>query len=68
MDNEEYGLVAIMDLSVAFDVVNVKLLLKRLKILGLQNDVMELIRGWLTDRFYYVGVNGKASTLFDLLL
>ena len=50
---------ASLDLSAAFDVVNTKLLLKRIKIIGLPEDVIDLIKCWLTDRFFYVTVDGQ---------
>ena len=40
---------ASLDLSSAFDVVNTALLIKRLRIIGLPNDVITLIEIWLTD-------------------
>jgi hypothetical protein len=61
-------LVARMDLSFAFNVVNVDLLLKRMNIIGLPNDVIELVKICLSDRFYYVSVGGEISCLFDKLL
>ncbi len=39
---------ASLDLSDAFDVVNVSLLIKRLKIVGLHADIIELIQAWLS--------------------
>jgi hypothetical protein len=40
--------------------VNVELLLKRMKIIGLPNDFMELVKKWLTIRYYYVSI--RATT------
>ena len=37
LDDDEYALMASLDLSSAFDVVNVELLLKRLRIMGLRS-------------------------------
>ena len=54
---------ASIDLSAAFDVVNIDLLLKRLKILGLPNDLIELITIWLKNRLFYVDINGETSYL-----
>ncbi len=54
---------ASLDLSSAFDLVNVELLIKRLRIIGLPNDVVRLIRTWLTDRKYYVKVGEIFSTI-----
>jgi hypothetical protein len=58
-ENDYYILVACLDLSSAFDVVNVELLLKRMQIIGLPDDIMELVNVWLCDRLYYVSIGGK---------
>ena len=68
LDNDEYVVVSSLDLSSAFDVVNIGLLLKRMKIMGLPEDLVQLVKVWLEDRSYYVNVNGQNSYLFDLLL
>ena len=47
---------ATLDLSSAFDVVNVELLLKRLKKVGLPQDMISLISEWLSTRYFYVGL------------
>ena len=44
------GLTLILDLSAAFDIVNVKLLLKRLRIVGLSEALIELIDKWLSTQ------------------
>ena len=66
MDNNEFAMMSSLDLSAAFDVVNVKLLLKRLKILGLPTDIIDLIQAWLSQRKYYVTLNGICSMFYDL--
>ena len=49
---------ASIDLSSPFDLVNVNLIIKRLAIMGLPEDVIELIRIWLKERFlFYINVN-----------
>ena len=68
LDNDEFVLVASLDLSSVFDVVNIDLLMKRLVILGLPNDVTSLIEVWLRNRSYYVSIDGENSILHDLLL
>jgi hypothetical protein len=68
LDNDQFDLVASLDLSSAFDMVNIPLLLKRMSIIGLPHDVIELVRVWLTNRSYYVSVGGGNSCFFDLLL
>ena len=57
---EWYGLVS-LDLSSAFDVVNHELLIKRLRIMGIPQTIVNLIQNWLTDRSFYVEINGHCS-------
>ena len=61
LDLGEFALLANLDLSSAFDVVNVDLLLKRMRIVGLPRDVIELVAVWLKGRMFYVSVNGRNS-------
>ena len=63
LDENNYAIMASLDLSAAFDVVNVKLLLKRLNVIGIPTDVVSLIETWLTDRLFYVSVDGDNSYL-----
>ncbi len=44
------------------------LLIKRLRIIGLPDDVVDLITAWLMNRSYYVSIDGKNYVLFDLQL
>ena len=67
MDEDFYVAVASMDLTAAFDVLDVELLMKRLKILGIPEDVLALIGAWLTGRIGYVEVGGNCSEYFDIL-
>ena len=52
-----------IDLSAAFDVADVELLIKQLTILGLPQDVVKLIKIWLNQWFLYVCVNCSESTI-----
>ena len=63
LDDNKYALMASLDLSAAFDVVNTELLCKRLDIVGIPADVVSLIRLWLTNRLLYVSINGDNSCL-----
>ena len=63
LDDNCYVAMAGIDFSAAFDVVDVELLIKRLVILGLPDDMVQLIRVWLKERFFYVCVNGSESTV-----
>ena len=67
LDRGEYSIMASVDLTAAFDVVNIELLIRRLKIVGLPDDVVSLVEIWLKNRSYYVTVNGEVSMLRLLL-
>ena len=54
LDSNYYVLMASLDLSAAFDLVNLRLLIKRLRIIGLQMDLVKLIEIWLTYIKIYV--------------
>ena len=43
------------------DIVNVGLLIKRLRVIGLPDDIVNLVRIWLKERLFYVSVNGVES-------
>ena len=66
LDSNNYALMASIDLSAAFDLVNIKLLMKRLKVIGLPNDILRLIELWLSKRSFYVSLNGMNSMVIDL--
>ena len=57
---------ASIDLSAAFDVVNIGLLIKRLKIVGLPEDVVSLIEIWLKNRLFYVEIDDMVSNLYNI--
>ena len=63
LDEDEFVAMASLDLSSAFDVVSFPLLIKRLRIMGLPDDVIGLIETWLTERFFYVDIDGVTSEL-----
>jgi endonuclease/exonuclease/phosphatase family metal-dependent hydrolase len=65
MDQDQYVAMASLDLSAAFDVVNVDLLLVRLKKIGLPTDVINLLESWLRDRQCYVEVRNCCSQYFS---
>ena len=64
IDDDNYVLMASLDLSAAFDIVNVKLLLKRLIVIGLPPDVVTLISVWLSKRYYFVTVGNSNSRIY----
>ena len=53
-----------LDLNPAFNVVNIELLIKRLEILGLPDDIVALIEIWLKNRLFYVQVSDLNSNFF----
>ena len=57
---------ASLDLSAAFDLVDLDLLMKRLKIMGLPQDVLDLLEVWLRGRSFYVEANGSASFILGI--
>ena len=66
LDESNYVLMASVDLSAAFDVVNIDLLIDRLRIIGLPRDVIGLIRCWLKNRSFYVETNGITSIFYEI--
>ena len=58
------AIMASIGLSVAFDVMNVDLLLKRITIIGLPRDLIDLVSIWLKERSFFVTINGENSTLY----
>ena len=65
MDQDQYVAMASLDLSAAFDVVDVQLLLKRLRTMGIPEDVTNLLEMWLTERQFYVEVRQNCSQYYD---
>jgi hypothetical protein len=63
LDDDEFVLLASLDLSSAFDVVDVRLLIKRMRIMGLPDDLIILVETWLKKRFFYVEVDNVTSQL-----
>ena len=61
LDDNNYAIMASLDLSAAFDVVNVGLLIKRMKIIGIPDDIIELVQSWLSERYFYVSIDGNNS-------
>ena len=58
-----YAPVARLNLSAVFDVVNVKIFLKRFKIMGLPEDVIMLVKIWFEQRLFYDDLAGNVSPL-----
>jgi hypothetical protein len=54
-----------LDLSAPFDLVNVELLIKILRIIGLPKDLVKLISSWLNQRKFYVQIGDCCSTIHE---
>ena len=65
MDEDQYVAMASLDLSAAFDVINIDLLLKRLEIMGMPGDLISLLESWLRDRLCYVEVRNNCSEYYN---
>ena len=65
VDEDMYALMASLDLSAAFDVVNIELLLKQMVVIGLPPKMINLVRIWLTDRYFYISLDGDNSYVHD---
>jgi hypothetical protein len=61
LDEYSFAVMANLDPSEAFDLVIVELLLKRMKIVGLPDDLIDLVRIWLSTRYFYASIKGKNS-------
>ena len=62
LEDNKYAIMSSIDLSSVFNVVNIALLIKRLKTPGLADDLVELIEIWLKDTYilcrYLCHING----------
>jgi hypothetical protein len=52
LDNDEFVHVASLDLPSAFDIVSIGLLLKRMRIIRLPEDVIPLVEVWPNERSF----------------
>jgi hypothetical protein len=66
LENNNYAMMASLDLSAAFDVVNTDLLVARLTVIGLSKDFINIIEEWLTNRNAYVEVEQTNSMFFPI--
>ena len=57
--------VVLADLSAAFDLVSSDILIKKLKVYGLRDDVVNWIQSYLTDRFQSVWIDHVFSDLIE---
>ena len=65
-DINEFVAMATIDMSSAFDVVDIKLLLTRLKIMGFPSDLLLVLEHWLSNRLFYCEVDSSVSIMIAL--
>ena len=65
LDDNNYYILASLDLSAAFDIVNRELLFTRLETMGIPEDINSLLKDWLTNRKSFVDINGNHSNLHE---
>jgi hypothetical protein len=61
LENKNFGLASFLDLSKAFDTINHKLLIVKLKFYNFDTSALELLSNYLTSRTMIVIVNGTQS-------
>jgi hypothetical protein len=66
LDENNYMVMASVDLTAAFDLVDVGLLVRCLRQIGMPEDVVRLIGLWLSNRTFYVTVDGVGSIVASL--
>jgi hypothetical protein len=66
LDENNYIFMSSVDLTAVFDLVEVRLLIKRLHIVGLPTDVLKLIKLWLSGRSFFVNMDGNSSMLLEI--
>ena len=64
MDNNEVSISIFLDLSKAFDTLNHKILLNKLKYYGIEGVPLQLFKSYLTNRTQFVEIDDiKSDTL-----
>ena len=66
LDESNYILMASIEFSAAFDMVNVDLLISRLRIIGLPGDLVGLIQLWLENQMFYEDVHDLNSNFYNI--
>ena len=66
MDGGGYVVVASLDLSAAFDVIDVSELVRRMSNMGIPQDIVGLLSAWLRGRTAYVEVETWCSEFYEV--
>ena len=65
-DTGDFVVMAGIDMSAAFDVVDHDILMKRLKTVGLPKILLKVLWSWLTQRSFYCEIGGKTSVFQNI--
>ena len=65
-DDGNYAAITSLELTAAFDVVDRKLLKKRLQIMGIPVQLIVLLDDWLSNRSAYCEINKTNSEIFEV--
>ena len=60
-DDNEYVTVTSLDLTAAFDVIDHRLLIRRLRNIGLPSLLVNIIEDWLSERMFYCAIRSDTS-------
>ena len=66
-ENGEISAVLFIDLKSAFDTIDIDILLQKLEHYGLRNNVLRLLKSYLTDRKQYVNCGDLKSEILSVL-
>ena len=66
-ENSKMSAVLFIDLKSAFDTIDIDILLKKMEHYGLRNNVLNLLKSYLTDRKQYVNCDDIKSEILSVL-
>ena len=66
MDNDEIPFRIFLDLSKAFDTIDHKIPLEKLKYCGIEGIPFQLVKSYLSDRKQYVDINDATSDVLQI--
>ena len=67
LDNNGFAGAILMDLSKAFDTINHELLIAKLEAYGFEENALEIVHSYLSDRWQRTKINSSFSTWRELL-